>query len=109
MFKVQESFRVRLRLGRCGSVCATSVKITDYGLSTNMYNRSHVTIQQGEGPYSYLSEEALLKGRFGEPSDVWAFGVLAWELLTLGYTCTFSATQRKKKGGMIGKISRQNQ
>jgi ankyrin repeat protein len=66
-------------------VSATSVKITDYGLSTSMYNRSHVTIQQGEVPYRYLSEEAILKGRFGEASDVWAFGVLAWELLTLGY------------------------
>ncbi len=32
-------------------VSAKSFKITDYGLSTNMYNRSHVTIQQGEVPY----------------------------------------------------------
>ena len=66
-------------------VSVTSVKITDYGLSTNMYNRSHVTVRQGQVPYRYLSEEAILKGRFGEASDVWAFGVLAWELLTLGY------------------------
>ncbi len=66
-------------------VSATSVKITDFGLSTNMYNRSHVTVGHGEVPYRYLSEEAILKGRFGEASDVWAFGVLAWELLTLGY------------------------
>jgi serine/threonine protein kinase len=29
-------------------VSATLVKVTDYGLSTNMYNRSHVTLRQGE-------------------------------------------------------------
>jgi serine/threonine protein kinase len=51
-------------------VSATSVKITDYGLSANMYNRSHVTVRQGQVPYRYLSEEAILKGRFGEASDV---------------------------------------
>lgn len=28
-------------------VSATLVKVTDYGLSTNMYNRSHVTLRQG--------------------------------------------------------------
>ena len=66
-------------------VSVTSVKITDYGLSANMYNRSHVTVRQDQVPYRYLSEEAILKGRFGEASDVWAFGVLVWELLTLGY------------------------
>jgi serine/threonine protein kinase len=31
-------------------VSATSVKITDYGLSTMMYNRSHVTVRQEEVP-----------------------------------------------------------
>jgi len=31
-----------------------------------------------------MSEEAIQKGRFGEASDVWAFGVLGWEVLTLG-------------------------
>jgi hypothetical protein len=59
-------------------VSATSVKITDCGLSTNMFNRSHVTVGQAEVPYR--SEEAILKGRFGEASDLRVFGVLAWEL-----------------------------
>ena len=28
--------------------------------------------------------ESLEKGRYSEKSDVWAFGVLCWELLTCG-------------------------
>ena len=35
----------RSSLGQVAS--ATVVKVTDYGLSTNMYNRSHVTLRQG--------------------------------------------------------------
>ena len=36
-------------------------------------------------PRRYMAPEALSRGRYSEKSDVWAFGVLAWELLTCGY------------------------
>ena len=37
-----------------------------------------------ELPLRYMPPEAIQKGRFGEASDVWAFAVLIWEMLTLG-------------------------
>eukprot|EP00900_Chrysochromulina_parva_P014236 jgi/Chrpa1/22813/Chrysochromulina_OHIO_Genome00009326-RA len=52
---------------------ATVVKITDFGLV------------QGEAvPFRWMPPEALQRRRFSEKSDVWAFGVTAWELLTGG-------------------------
>ena len=43
-----------------------------------------------------MSEEAIQKGRFGEASDVWAFGVLGWEVLTLGNIPYFEITDDQK-------------
>ena len=52
---------------------ATVVKITDFGLV------------QGEAvPFRWMPPEALQRRRFSEKSDVWAYGVTAWELLTDG-------------------------
>lgn len=65
-------------------VLKTSVKISDYGLATSSYDRTHVTGPVGHLPVRYMSVEALEKHRFSHKSDVWAFGVLAWEILTLG-------------------------
>lgn len=31
-----------------------------------------------------MSPEAIQRNRWGEPSDVWAFGVLMWEVATMG-------------------------
>jgi len=56
----------------------TSVKITDYGLAAQRYNRSHVTIATVELSIRYTSPEALKKGRFSQFSDVWACGVTFW-------------------------------
>lgn len=63
----------------------TVVKVSDFGLTVNGYTATHAYVQNDDAkPIRYLAPEALEKGRYSEQSDVWAFGVLAWELLTDG-------------------------
>jgi hypothetical protein len=63
---------------------ATSVKVTDFGLSVGMYGRTHATVRGNQLPDRYLSPEVIQRRRFSEKSDVWAFGVTMWEILTNG-------------------------
>ena len=66
------------------NVARTLVKVSDFGLAIKGYMASHRYVQDGDRPTRYLPPEALRKGRYSEKSDVWAFGVLAWELYTDG-------------------------
>ena len=63
---------------------ATVVKITDFGLAVDRHYQTHATVQGEAVPFRWMPPEALKRRRFSEKSDVWAFGVTAWELLTGG-------------------------
>ena len=64
---------------------ATRVKITDFGLAVDRLYQTHAYGAQNEDvPFRWMPPEALKKRRFSEKSDVWAFGVTAWELLRTG-------------------------
>ena len=65
-------------------VTSTSVKVSDFGLTVNAYTATHKYVQGGALPIRQLAPESLQKGRHSEQSDVWAFGVTCWELLTNG-------------------------
>ena len=41
-------------------------------------------VSDGAKPFRWLAPEALKKNRYSQHSDVWAFAVMCWELLTNG-------------------------
>ena len=55
-----------------------------FGLTVDMYAGTHCTVAGGARPIRYMAPEALRRSKFSEKSDVWAFGVTAWELLSGG-------------------------
>ncbi|NXT54616.1 ROS1 kinase, partial [Pluvianellus socialis] len=61
------------------------VKIGDFGLARDIYRNDYYR-KRGEGllPVRWMAPESLIDGVFTNRSDVWAFGVLVWETLTLG-------------------------
>ncbi|GMS99203.1 hypothetical protein PENTCL1PPCAC_21378, partial [Pristionchus entomophagus] len=63
------------------------VEITDFGLAKLMDVGSD-SVQVGEGKVAikWLALEALEKQVYNTATDVWAFGVTVWEILTYGET-----------------------
>lgn len=61
------------------------VKVGDFGLARDIYKSDYYR-KGGEGlmPVRWMSPESLIDGFFTTQSDIWAFGVLLWEVMTLG-------------------------
>ena len=61
------------------------IKIGDFGLARDIYKNDYYK-KEGEGllPVRWMSPESLSDGVFTNQSDVWSFGILIWEILTMG-------------------------
>ena len=62
-----------------------TIKISDFGMSRPLYSNDYYRIEGGRAllPIRWMAWESILHGRFTVKSDVWAFGVTLWEILTL--------------------------
>jgi hypothetical protein len=71
---------------------ATNVKMADLGAARNVHRTSEssyrgvYTATTEHNPARWMPLEALREARFSHKSDVFAFGVLLWEILSSGQT-----------------------
>jgi len=63
------------------------LKIADFGLARDVHSNDYYR-KMGDGrlPVKWMAPEALFHRRYTIQSDVWSFGILLWEILTLGGT-----------------------
>uniref|UniRef100_H3AMP8 Fibroblast growth factor receptor n=1 Tax=Latimeria chalumnae TaxID=7897 RepID=H3AMP8_LATCH len=61
------------------------VKIADFGLARGIHNIDYYKkTTNGRLPVKWMAPEALFDRVYTHQSDVWSFGVLMWEIFTLG-------------------------
>ncbi|XP_020789184.1 inactive tyrosine-protein kinase 7 [Boleophthalmus pectinirostris] len=60
------------------------VKVSALSLSKDVYNSEYYHYRQAWIPLRWLPSESVFEDDFSTKSDVWAFGVLMWEVFTLG-------------------------
>ena len=61
------------------------VKITDFGMSRNLYSKDYYRISgKASLPVRWMPPESIVYGTFSSKGDVWMFGVVVWEVFSLG-------------------------
>ncbi|KAM9850366.1 tyrosine-protein kinase BTK [Aulostomus maculatus] len=61
-----------------------TIKVTDFGLSRYVLDDEYTSSAGSKFPVRWSPPEVLLYCKFSSKSDMWAYGVLMWEVYTLG-------------------------
>ncbi|XP_022081553.1 uncharacterized protein LOC110974310 [Acanthaster planci] len=60
-------------------------KVSDFGLARHIAAQKQYEMKsKGRVPFRWMAPESILCNVYSTKSDVWSFGVLLWELVTLG-------------------------
>ncbi|GAB1604218.1 hypothetical protein Ahia01_000703100 [Argonauta hians] len=61
------------------------VKLSDFGLAKDIYKKNQYELKDNQKvPFRWMSIEALKYRIFTVKSDVWSFGIVMWEITSLG-------------------------
>ncbi|CAL8464771.1 g4306 [Coccomyxa elongata] len=60
-----------------------TAKISDVGLSAQMKNASHISSMPVAGTWAWVAPEVILGGKVTSKADMFSFGVVLWEIITL--------------------------
>ncbi|KAM6984691.1 muscle, skeletal receptor tyrosine-protein kinase [Aplochiton taeniatus] len=64
---------------------AMVVKIADFGLSRNIYSADYYKANENDAiPIRWMPPESIFYNRYTSESDVWAYGVVLWEVFSHG-------------------------
>lgn len=80
-------------------------KVADFGFARDVAaNQIYERKSEGRLPIRWMAPESLYDNIFSVKSDIWSFGVLIWEIVTLGstpYPGLAAAEVRTRKGRFL--------